>query len=107
MIDKAGSWVFQTNYQHIHLAIDCGKHPKSETVFGWNFKKDERWGLLNLDGRVVLDADFDQAIQYCADGRLDAYKNKEWFYFKADGSPLQPPDGRLVNASCGGVPSTP
>jgi hypothetical protein len=74
-------------------------------VFGWHFKKAERWGLLDLDGRVVLDADFDQTIQNCADGRLVAYKNKEWLYFKGDGSPLQPPDGRLLDASChGGVP---
>jgi hypothetical protein len=49
---------------------------------------------------VVLDAAFDHAIQRCADGRLVAYKNKERFYFKGDGSPLQPPAGRLVNASC-------
>jgi hypothetical protein len=103
-IDKAGSWVFQTNYQRVDLALHWKTDSKSGTVFGWNFKKNDRWGLLNLDGRVVLDADFDQTIHYCADsGRLDAYKNKEWFYFKADGRPLQPTDGRLVNAPCGGV----
>jgi hypothetical protein len=103
VIDKTGSWVFQTNYQQIYLAVSYGKG-SSETAFGWNFKKADRWGLLDLDGRVVLDADFDQTIHYCADSRrLDAYKNKEWFYFKADGRPLQPPDGRLVNAPCGGV----
>jgi hypothetical protein len=105
VIDKAGSWVFQTNYQQIYPAVDWKTDTKSEIVFGWNFKKDDRWGLLNLDGRVVLDADFDQTVSYCTNGRLEAYKNKEWFYFKTDGSPLQPPDGRLVNASCnGGVP---
>jgi hypothetical protein len=103
-IDKTGAWVFRTNYQQIYLATAPGKDHASETVFGWHFKKADRWGLLDLDGRVVLDADFDQTIHYCADsGRLDAYKNKEWLYFKADGRPLQPPDGRLVNAPCGGV----
>jgi WG containing repeat len=100
VIDKAGSWVFETNYQH----IDLRTYPKLGIVLGWNFKKDDRWGLLNLDGRVLLNADFDQAVHYCTNGRLEAYKNKERFYFKADGSPLQPPDGRLVDASCfGGV----
>jgi hypothetical protein len=104
VIDKAGSWVFKTSYQHIDLALDWKADSKSGTVFGWHFKKNERWGLLNLDGGVVLDADFDQTVHYCADSdRLDAYKHKEWFYFKADGRPLQPPDGRLVNALCGGV----
>ena len=44
------------------------------------------------------------AVQHCADGRLVAYKNKEWLYFNGDGSPLQPPDGRLVDAACGSVP---
>jgi hypothetical protein len=59
---------------------------------------------LDLDGRVVLGADFDQTIQRCADGRLVAYKNKEWLYFKNDGAPLQPQDGRLIDAPCGSVP---
>jgi hypothetical protein len=103
VIDKAGSWVFQTNYQQVHFATASGKDRNSETVFGWNFKKADRWGLLDLDGRMVLDADFDQPIQNC-DGRLVAYKNKEWLYFKEDGSPLQPPDGRLVDAGCGSAP---
>jgi hypothetical protein len=99
VIDKTGAWVFRTNYQRIHLAT------VPEPPFGWHFKNAERWGLLDLDGRVVLDADFDQTINRCHDGRLAAYKNKEWLFFKADGSPLQPPDGRLIDASChGGVP---
>jgi hypothetical protein len=103
VIDKTGSWVFQTNYQQVHFATARDKDRIS--VFGWNFKNADRWGLLDLDGRVVLDADFDQTIHHCADGRLEAYKNKEWLYFKGDGSPLQPLDGRLVDASCfGGVP---
>jgi hypothetical protein len=104
VIDKAGSWVFQTNYQQINLAVVYGKDRSAGTVFGWNFKKDDRWGLLDLDGRVVLDADFDQSLQRCADGRLQAYKNKEWLLFKQDGSPLLPGDGRLVDATCGSVP---
>ncbi len=103
MIDKTGAWVFQTNYQQVYLAIAFG-NDRNYAVFGWHFKKADRWGLLDLDGRVVLDADFDQTRQHCADGRLVAFKNKEWLYFKADGSPLQPPDGRLVDASCGNVP---
>jgi hypothetical protein len=104
VIDRAGSWVFQTNYQQVHFAIAFGRERNSETVFGWDFKTADRWGLLDLDGHVVLDADFDQSIRHCADGRLVAYKNKEWLYFKEDGTPLQPPDGRLVDASCGSVP---
>jgi hypothetical protein len=103
-IDKAGAWAFRTNYQHIHLATVFSKDHTSEPPFGWHFKKAERWGLLDLDGRVVLDADFDQTVQRCNDGRLVAYGTKEWLYFKADGSPLQPPDGRLIDATCGGAP---
>jgi hypothetical protein len=104
VIDRAGSWVFRTTYQQIHFATASGKDRNSETVIGWNFKKADRWGLLDLDGRVVFDADFDQPIQHCADGRLVAYKNKQWLHYKADGSPLQPPDGRLIDAACGSVP---
>ena len=101
VIDKAGAWVFRTNYQQIYLATAFDKDRISPTPFGWNFKQADRWGLLDLDGRVVLDADFDQTVQHCADGSLVAYKNKEGLIFKADGSPLQPPDGRLVDATCG------
>jgi hypothetical protein len=104
VIDKAGSWVFRTNYQQVHFATVSSKDRNSETLFGWHFKQADRWGLLGLDGRVVLDADFDQPIDHCADDRLAAYKNKEWLYFTADGSPLQPPDGRLVDAACSSVP---
>jgi hypothetical protein len=105
VIDKTGIWVFQTNYQQMQFATIAVKDSQSLAVFGWHFKKDGRWGLLDLDGRVVLDAEFDQTINHCADGRLEAYKNKERLYFNEDGSPLQPPDGRLVDASCyGGVP---
>ncbi|WP_166302858.1 WG repeat-containing protein [Bradyrhizobium sp. 2S1] len=101
VIDKSGTWIFQTHYQQIHFAINYD-HPA--TVFGWHFRTADRWGLLDLDGHVVIGAEFDQPIQQCADGRLDAYKNKEWLYFKADGSPLQPPDGRIIDASCGAPP---
>lgn len=103
VIDKAGAWVFQTNYQQIYLATALGKDLISQTAFGWKFKHANRWGLLDFDGRVILDAEFDQ-ISRCDDGRLEAYKNKESFYFKADGSPLQPSDGRLVGFTCNSVP---
>jgi WG containing repeat len=104
VIDKAGGWVFQTDYQRVQLAISFGIHRDSQSTFGWNFKKNDRWGVLDSDGRVVLDADFDQPVQHCADGRMDALKNKQWFHFKADGSALQLPDGGIVDASCGSVP---
>jgi hypothetical protein len=104
VIDKAGAWVFQTNYQQVRLAVDRGYGRGPETLFGWNFMKSDRWGLLDLDGRVVLDADFDQPVKHCADGRLFTYKNKEKLHFRPDGSPLQPPDGRLIDVSCGGNP---
>ena len=97
VIDKAGAWVFQTNYQQVRLAVDRGYGRGPETLFGWNFMKSDRWGLLDLDGRVVLDADFDQPFEHCADGRLFTYKNKEKLHFRPDGSPLQPPDGRLID----------
>jgi hypothetical protein len=101
-IDKTGSWAFRTNYQEVSFATSF--HANHYSVFGWNFEKADRWGLLDLNGGVLLDADFDQPLQHCPDGRLIALKNKEWFYFKADGSPLQPPDGRLIGASCGAIP---
>jgi|KBSSwiStaDraftv2_1062776.scaffolds.fasta_scaffold127852_2 hypothetical protein len=105
VIDRTGSWVFRTNYQQVYAAVAYRNSPNSGTVFGWHFKRADRWGLLDLEGRVVLDAHFDQSVQqHCADDRVTAYRNKEWLYFKPDGSPLQPADGRLIDASCGGVP---
>lgn len=104
VIDKTGAWLSRTNYQHIYLATVFGKDHASHPPFGWHFRNAERWGLLDLDGRVVLDADFDQPLERCDDGRLVTYRNKEWLSFKADGSPLQPPDGQLIDASCSSVP---
>jgi hypothetical protein len=102
VIDKTGSWIFQTNYQQIYLAVSFRE--KDYPVFGWAFNNADRWGLMDLDGHVVLDADFDQSIQRCADGRLEAVKNKEWLLFKEDGSPLLPREGRLIDATCGSTP---
>lgn len=101
VIDKTGAWLFRTDYQQIFLATNFDKY---RSVFGWHVKKADRWGLLNLDGGVVLDADFEQIVQRCDDGRLIAYKEKQQLFFKSDGSPLQPPDGRLIDATCGGQP---
>jgi hypothetical protein len=103
LIDKTGTWLSKPDYQQMRLAAGYRAGTR-EPAFGWHFKKANRWGLLDLDGRVVLDADFDQAITRCSDGRLEAYRNKELFYFKADGTPLQPPDGRLIGALCSSVP---
>jgi hypothetical protein len=101
VIDKTGAWVFKTDYQQVDAAVD---YRDGNAAFGWDFKQADRWGLLDIDGRVVLGADLDQSVQHCPDGRLVALKNKEWLYFNSDGSPLQPPDGRLIDASCGSLP---
>jgi hypothetical protein len=102
VIDRTGARVFRTDAKQLHLAVSYGTD--RGPPFGWHVQKDGGWGLLDLDGRVILDAEFDQRIQRCADGRLVAYRNKEWLYFKSDGTPLQPPNGRLVDASCGSGP---
>jgi len=104
VIDRTGAWVFQTSYQQIYFATDFSTGNNSKTLFGWNFKKDDRWGLLDLDGHMVLDAEFDQAVNQCADGRLQAFKTRESFYFKADGSAWQPPEGQLIGETCRNVP---
>jgi hypothetical protein len=104
VIDRAGAWVLKTDYEELNPAIQWSGGGKSHTAFGWQFKKADRWGLLDPDGRVLLEAEFDERIQRCDDGRLQTLKNKEWLFFKADGSPLQPPDGRLINFTCGSQP---
>ncbi|HEV2153290.1 WG repeat-containing protein [Bradyrhizobium sp.] len=104
VIDRSGSWIFQTSYQQIHLAIARHREPHSESPFGWHFKQADRWGLLDLDGRVLLAAEFDQPVEACQDRRLVAYMNKEWLYYTGDGSPLQPLGGRLIDATCGRAP---
>ena len=38
VIDKTGSWVFQTNYQQVDPALELRTDPNSAIVFGWNFK---------------------------------------------------------------------
>lgn len=103
VIDKSGSWIFQTSHQQIYLAI-ARNEGSSEVPYGWHFKQADHWGLLDLDGRTVLDAAFDQPVQHCEDKRLIAYKNKQWLYFTEGGNPLQPPGSRLIDATCGAAP---
>jgi hypothetical protein len=103
VIDKTGAWVFQTSYEALEFARILGSYSTAESAVGWHFKKSGRWGLLNLDGRIVVDADFDVPVQVCAYGGFLASKNKEWLRIKKDGSPLQPANG-LVIAGCNSRP---
>jgi hypothetical protein len=100
-IDKTGSWALRTNYQQLHPVYDHARKP--EVALGWDFKSGDRWGFLGRDGHIVIEADFDQMIQHCADGQMVAYKNKESFAFRTNGSPIQPKEGRLIDVACNAV----
>jgi WG containing repeat len=99
VIDRTGTWA--SDHQILFaMTFQAGASGNSETIGGWHFKKGDRWGFLDPDGRVVLDADFDMPIEPCAHGTLVASKSKEWLRFRWNGSPLQPPDGRFVEGAC-------
>ena len=100
-IDRTGAWVFRIDADGLHRAVSADSN--GGAPFGWHFLRDERWGLLDLDGHVLLDAEFDQTVQRCADGHLVALKDGEPLYFRSDGSPLHPPDGLIVDANCGSL----
>ncbi|NOU07773.1 MAG: WG repeat-containing protein, partial [Hyphomicrobiaceae bacterium] len=125
VIDRSGNWIFQTTLGTLNLAsafskpdeflklsgvIERTRDPAAASqtsrsfAFGWHVEKDRKYGLIGFDGRVVLEPQFDQTVTLCDGGRLQAYKNKEWLYYRLDGSPLQPIDGRLLDASCGAAP---
>jgi WG containing repeat len=100
VIDRTGTWVFKTAYEELRPATTS--YPSAATaVVGWHFKKAGRWGLLDLDGRIVLDADFYAPIEPCATGGFVAI-TKELLRqrFKSDGSLLGPPNGQMIEASC-------
>ena len=98
-IDRTGAWMFRLDADALHRAVSSATTGGEQ--FGWHFQRDDRWGLLDLDGHVVLDAAFDQTVQRCADGHLVAFKGREWSYFRSDGSSLQPSVGRILDANCG------
>ena len=98
-IDRTGAWMFRLDADALHRAVSSATTGGEQ--FGWHFQRDDRWGLLDLDGHVVLDAAFDQTVQRCADGHLVAFRGTEWHYFRGDGSPLQPAVGRILDANCG------
>jgi WG containing repeat len=107
VMDRTGAWLFRLDAEGLRLAVSSDRN--AGAPFGWHFQKDvrqgpqwdNRWGLLDLDGHVLLEAEFEQPVQHCADGHLVAFKNREWLYFRSDGSPLQPSNGRIVDATCG------
>jgi len=105
MIDKSGEWVFQTKYREVRPANSSFLDGDiTEKSFGWHFEEGGRWGLLNPNGDVLLAAEFEEPVYRCDDGILAGYKNREVLYFQKDGSPMQPPDGRLVAHTCLGQP---
>jgi hypothetical protein len=96
-IDRTGAWIFQMEARGIRPAISSD----SGTPYGWHFERRERWGLLDLDGHVVLEAEFDHPIQRCADGHLVIVKDGQWLYFRSDGISLRPPNnGRILGSGC-------
>ncbi|WP_246583672.1 WG repeat-containing protein [Bradyrhizobium iriomotense] len=82
-------------------AIRRAISPEGGLPFGWHFERREKWGLLDLDGRVLLEAEFDNPVQRCPDGHLAVFQDGQWRYFRSDGTPLQPPrNGQIVGAGC-------
>ena len=103
VIDRTGAWVFQTNYQQIHLAADLRPRSRSPTPFTVGTLGKTTNGAFWISMAVSFSMPISiSASQRCTDGRLVGFKNKEWFYFKADASPLQPTDGRIIDVSCNG-----
>jgi hypothetical protein len=98
-IDRTGASVFRIVADSLYRAVSYDRN--GGVPFGWHFRRNNQWGLLDLDGHVLLDAEFDQTVEQCADGHLVAVKNREWLYFRSDGSPLQLSNGRIVDADCG------
>jgi WG repeat protein len=102
LIDKTGAWVLQSKYLQVRPAVSHRVHEgDTEKSFGWHFKDGDHWGLLTHDWHVWLPADFDEPVYRCDDGRLAGYKNREVLLFLNDGTPLQPPNGRIVNENRG------
>lgn len=102
VIDRTGAWVFKTHTRGLQRATSSDGD--AGTQFGWHFQGRgllaERWGLLDLNGQVLLEPSFDQIVQRCADGRLAALKERQWQYFRNDGSPLKPPNGQIIGSGC-------
>jgi len=106
-IDRTGAWRFKIEANELQRAISS-----DGAQFGWHFQRygypvspalPRRWGLLDLDGHVLLDAAFDQPVQRCADGHLTVLRGRQWLYFRSDGTPLQPSKGDILGEGCGSV----
>jgi hypothetical protein len=110
-IDRTGAWMFRIEADELRRAISVSKD--GEAQFGWHFRRyrvpageallDSRWGLLDPDGHVLLEAEFDQPAQRCADGHLVVVKRGQWFHFRSDGTPLQPSKGGILDNGCGSI----
>lgn len=69
IIDKAGVWGSPVGELQVPFAraFSQGPHVTADNfkaIRGWHFKRGDRWGLLDPDGRVVL-ADFDIPVEHC------------------------------------------
>ncbi|WP_246799433.1 WG repeat-containing protein [Bradyrhizobium sp. CCBAU 51753] len=99
VIDRTGAWTFRIPASGLYRAVASDRN--GGTQFGWHFQQGRRWGLLDLEGRILLKAGFDQPVQRCSDGHLVASEDGQRLYFKSDGGPLEPQEGRILDASCG------
>jgi hypothetical protein len=106
ILDKNGAWTSHAGEERIPFARAFSTFGSSviDRVSGWHFKKGNRWGLLEPDGRVVLDAEFDLPVEHCHHRTILASKSNEWLRFKWDGGPLQPAGGRFVEGWCWSPP---
>ena len=104
VIDKTGAWISLAGDLQIRIAIHflvAGASPTDgKVILGWHLKRGNRWGWLDPDGRVVLDADFDSPVEPCGDGTFLVSKNQEWLRFRWDGTPLQGKRPLGTAASC-------
>jgi len=102
VVDPAGKFVVDFKYDHIKTIFGGDEHPSDDFLF---FKSNNKWGVLNPSGQVVIPADHEDVDIVCLDNNklLKARKvNGKWALFSHDGKSFrQASPYKYDELSCG------
>jgi WG containing repeat len=94
LADRTGKWIVEPGYNTVSPhEMFVTKDPK------WEVRKNEKGGMIDQSGKLVLAPVLDANPQFCDNGRFFGQINKSWHLYAPDGTELAPGEGELQNAN--------
>jgi hypothetical protein len=102
LIDRSGEWVLEPAYDSISSYGDDAPSTSNLEFKGFVAKRGNWTDLLDASGGVLIsgmkhwpNSSYDEAIRFCADGRIIGFMDRKPRLFDRDGTRLDPPQGEM------------